>query len=289
MFSYAPFRRRQAPTVVGGGASGSTRHTPGVTFAHPYLAGSGDGGKPLAFAHRGGAAAGDENTLAAFQRAVDLGYRYLETDVHATRDGVAVVFHDRTTDRMLGRPGRIEDLSYADLQSVRMNGATVVPRLDDVLSIWPDRFINIDVKAELAVGPTVDAVRRTRAIDRILLASFSERRVARLRALAGPGVATSLGMSGVARLWTSSRVGRGGARAAAHAVAAQTPLRVRGVQFTDRRLIDHAHRLGLAVHVWTVDDPDDIRALLDAGVDGIMTDHIQVLRDVYAERGLWPV
>jgi glycerophosphoryl diester phosphodiesterase len=154
--------------------------------------------------------------------------------------------------------------------------------------MWPDRFINIDVKAEPAVGPTVDAVRRTRAMERVLLASFSDRRVGRMRALAGPGVATSLGMSGVARLWTSSRVGRGGAGVASRAVAAQTPLRVRRAQFTDRRLIDHAHRLGLAIHVWTVDDPDDIRALLDAGVDGIMTDHIEVLRDVYAERGLWP-
>jgi glycerophosphoryl diester phosphodiesterase len=288
MFSYGPSWGNRQPIVAVDDAARRTGHTPVVRFAHPYLAGPDGGGGPLAFAHRGGAAAGDENTVAAFQRAVDLGYRHLETDVHATRDGVAVVFHDATTDRMLGRPGRIGDVAYADLETVRVNGETAVPRLDDVLSNWPDRFINIDVKADSAVGPTVDVVRRTRSAGRVLLASFHDARLARIRQSAGPDVVTSLGQREAARLWAASRLGWGGAGVAARAVAAQMPLRAGPVPITDRRFIDHAHRLGLAVHVWTVDDPRDIRALLDAGVDGIMTDHIDVLRDVYAERGLWP-
>ncbi len=258
-----------------------------MRFTHPYLATGGRHG-PLAFAHRGGAAAGDENTIAAFERAVNLGYRHLETDVHATADGVVVVFHDATTDRMLGRPGRIADLAWADLRTVRAGGAPVVPRLDELLGAWPDRYLNIDVKADGAVVPTVDAIRRTASEQRVLLASFRDARVVRARKAAGPGLATSLGQRAAARLWAASRAGGGGVAAARGAVAAQLPLRLGGVTITDRRLIRYAHRLGLAVHVWTVDDPGDIRGLLDAGVDGIMTDHIDVLRDVYAERGLWP-
>jgi glycerophosphoryl diester phosphodiesterase len=259
-----------------------------VSFTHPYLSGVDGGSGPLAFAHRGGAAAGDENTLEAFARAVSIGYRHLETDVHATSDGVVVVFHDRTTDRMLGRPGRIGDVSWADLITVRVNGAAAVPRLDELLTAFPDRFLNIDMKSAASVAPTVDVVRRTGSAGRVLLASFDDRRLAEARRLAGPDVATSLGERGAAAVWLASRAGRGGVRAAGRAVAAQMPLRAGPITVTDRRFIDYAHRLGLAVHVWTVDDPADIRVLLDAGVDGIMTDHIDVLRDVYAERGLWP-
>jgi glycerophosphoryl diester phosphodiesterase len=259
-----------------------------VRFTHPYLSGVDGGSGPLAFAHRGGAAAGDENTLDAFGRAVALGYRHLETDVHATRDGVVVVFHDATTDRMLGRPGRIGDVDWADLRTVRVNGAVAVPRLDDLLLAWPDRFLNIDMKSDAAVAPTVDAVRRAAAEDRVLLASFHDDRIVRARRMGGPRLATSLGQRGAAAVWGASRLGRGGVRAARMAVAAQMPMKAGPVPVVDRRFVRHAHRLGLAVHVWTVDHPDDIRGLLDAGVDGIMTDHIDVLRDVYAERGLWP-
>jgi glycerophosphoryl diester phosphodiesterase len=288
MFSCLRWSADRQPLVAVEGPVTVTGHTPVVTFSHPYLAGPGGRRSPLAFAHRGGAAVGDENTIDAFARAIHLGYRHLETDVHATSDGVAVVFHDTTTDRMLGRAGRVGDFTYADLATVRINGASVVPQLSDVLSSWPDRFINIDVKADSAVGPTVDVVRRTRASGRVLLASFHDARLARIRRLAGPEIVTSLGQREAASLWAASRVGRGGGRIAARAVAAQMPLRAGRLAVSDRRFIDHVHKLGLAVHVWTVDDPHDIRALLDAGVDGIMTDHIDVLRDVYAERGLWP-
>jgi len=253
-----------------------------VDATHPYLRPSAPG-RPLAFAHRGGAASGDENTLAAFERAVALGYRHLETDVHATADGVAVVFHDATTDRVLGRPGRIADVTWQDLSTVRVNGAAVVPRLDELLGAWPDTYLNIDMKSDAAVAPTVAAVRGADALERVLLASFQDVRLAWARAVLGDGVAMSLGRGGCARLWAASRVGVGGRRTARRAVAAQMPWRV-----VDRRFIAYAHRLGLAVHAWTVNDAPTTRDLLDAGVDGIMTDHLDVLRDVYTERGLWP-
>src|SRR6266545_814954 len=212
---------------------------------------------PIAFAHRGGAALAGENTMAAFARAVELGYRYIETDTHATADGVAVVFHDHTLARIAGRPGRIRQLPWAELSRVRVDGQPVVPRLSG-------------------------------ALDRVLLASFSDARTARMRAVLGPGVATSLGSRGAAQLWAASRAGRGAARLATRVAAAQVPYRQGPVRVVDERFVRYAHGLGLQVHVWTVDAPDRMNELLDLGVDGIMTDRIDVLREVYTARGCWP-
>lgn len=254
---------------------------------HPYL----DAPLPLAFAHRGGAgdAAGEaavENTMAAFERAVGLGYRYVETDVHATRDGVPVVYHDERLTRLTGRPDRVAALTWTDLSTVRIGGEPVVPRLDDVLGSWPLVRFNTDVKADVAVSPTVSAIQRVNCLDRVLLAAFNDARLARLRAEAGPGAASSLGVRGVARLRLAS-LSRRPVRLAPGVVAAQVPLRYRGLPVVDRRFLRYAHELGLQVHVWTVDDPARMDDLLDLGVDGIMTDRVDVLREVYLRRGLW--
>jgi glycerophosphoryl diester phosphodiesterase len=254
-----------------------------VGSRYPFL----DAPTPLAFAHRGGAAYGDENTVAAFGRAVELGYRYLETDVRATADGVPVVFHDDTLARMLDRPQRVGELRWADLAAIRSGGEPVVPRLDAVLEAWPGVRFNIDVKSDDAVDPVVDLVRRMGAVPRVLLAAFSDARTARMRAALGPDLATSLGRRGVAALWLASRTGRGGRRATDGPAAAQVPPRSRRIPVVDRRFVAHAHRLGLQVHVWTIDEPAQMHHLLDLGVDGIMTDHITVLRDVYQARGCW--
>lgn len=249
----------------------------------PYL----DAPTPLAFAHRGGAADALENTAEAFARAVALGYRYIETDVHATADGVAVVLHDATLRRVAGVPGRVSRLRWADLRQVRVGGAAAVPRLDEVLDAWPQVRFNIDVKADPAARPAVAALRRTGAGDRVLLASFSDRRLRRLRALTGGAVATSLGVREAARLRIAAATGRP-LRPPPTAVAAQVPLRYGRLRVVNHRFVAYAHRLGLHVHVWTINDPTEMHELLDLGVDGIMTDHIHVLREVYLDRGLWP-
>jgi glycerophosphoryl diester phosphodiesterase len=249
---------------------------------HPYL----DAPTPLAFAHRGGAAVGDENTASAFARAVDLGYRYVETDVHATSDGVPVVFHDPDLTRMAGDKRRVRDVRWADLATLRVAGDAVVPRLDDMLGAWPQVRFNIDIKSDQALDPALDVVRRSRALDRVLLASFSSDRLRRIRRTLGPAVATSMGTREVARLWAGARLGRA-QRIPDGVVAAQVPLRHGRVRVVTPRFLAYAHRLGLHVHVWTVDEADQIDELLDLGVDGIMTDRIEVLRDVYRARGLW--
>jgi len=248
----------------------------------PFL----DAPRPLAFAHRGGAAEGLENTMTAFARAVDAGYRYVETDVHATADGVLVAFHDPTLDRVTDRTGRISALPLREVRAARVGGTERVPLFDDLLDTWPQLRINIDVKADDTVEPLIAALRRHDALHRVCVGSFSDARLARIRAAFGGEVATSLGPRDVARLRIASLTGIR-PRFAPGVCAAQIPIRRAGIRLVDARFLNTAHRSGLDVHVWTIDDPDTMRRLLDLGVDGIMTDRIDVLRDVLTARGHW--
>lgn len=254
-----------------------------MAHRYPYL----NAPLPIAFAHRGGAADGDENSMAAFARAVAAGYRYLETDVHATKDGVAVVIHDPTLDRMFGQTGRVKDLTWAELSTVRASGEIVVPRLADVLDTWPECHLNIDLKADSAVDPTIELLWKINARDRVLLASFSDRRITWVRRVCGPRQATAMARREVAALRVASLHGRGLAGFVPGVAAVQVPVWRWGIRVIDARFVGHAHRLGLQVHVWTVDDPAEMHELLDLGVDGIMSDQIEVLRDVLVTRGRW--
>ncbi|MFF4275451.1 glycerophosphodiester phosphodiesterase [Streptomyces sp. NPDC001536] len=248
---------------------------------HPYL----DHPGPIPFAHRGGAADGLENTLLQFRRAIETGYRYLETDVHATADGRLVAFHDSTLDRMTDGAGRITDLPWADVRHARVAGKEPVPLFEELLETFPEARWNVDIKAEPALHPLLELIERTGAWDRICVGSFSEARVVRAQRLAGPRLATSYGTRGVLNLrlrsWGVPAALRGSA------VAAQVPEAQNGIQVVDRRFVRTAHARGLQVHVWTINDPDAMHRLLDLGVDGIMTDHIDTLRKVMEDRGVW--
>ncbi|MGW4288927.1 glycerophosphodiester phosphodiesterase [Streptomyces sp. NPDC004673] len=248
---------------------------------HPYL----DHPGPIAFAHRGGAAEGTENTVAQFRRAVELGYRYIETDVHLTADGTLVAFHDDSLDRVTDGTGRVADLPWAEVRQARVGGKEPVPLFAELLETFPEVRWNVDVKAEAALLPLLELVGRADAWDRVCLGSFSEARVRRAQRLAGPRLATSFGTLGVLglrlRSWGLPAPVRGSA------VAAQVPEAQSGVPVADRRFVRAAHALGLQVHVWTVNEPERMHRLLDLGVDGIMTDHIDTLREVMEDRGVW--
>ncbi|GEN79118.1 glycerophosphodiester phosphodiesterase family protein [Actinotalea fermentans] len=244
---------------------------------------------PLPLAHRGFSAAEPENSMAAFAAAVALGFRYVETDVHATRDGVAVAFHDDTLDRVSDGTGRIADLPWSTVARARIAGTEPVPRLDDLLGTWPQLRVNIDVKSAHAIGPLVEAIERTRAHDRVCVASFSDaRRRAVERALSRP-VTTSAGTGTAARFRVAVATGRG--RAVARALGAvdglQVPERHQRVPVVTAATVAAAHAAGRFVHVWTVNEAADMVRLLDLGVDGIVSDRADVLRDVLAARGQW--
>lgn len=243
---------------------------------HPYL----DWDGPIPFAHRGGASDAPENTMEAFEYAVGLGYRYVETDVQVTADGVLVAFHDDDLARTCGRPGRISELSWAEVSTARVDGRAPIPLLDDLLGTWPELRVNIDCKSDAAAPPLADALRRTAAIERVLIGAFSDRRLRRLRSELGPRLATAAGPAAVAALKLTP-VGRHRAN------AAQVPVRQGRITVTDRRFVERAHARGIHVHVWTVDDPAEMERLLDLGVDGIMTDRPAALREVLERRGQW--
>lgn len=254
-----------------------------VSGVHPFL----DAPRPLAIAHRGGLDDGTENTLAAFARAVDLGYRYLETDVRVTADGELVVLHDRSVERVTGVRGRVCDLSWSQLAELRIAGREQIPRFDELLKAFPDVRLLVDPKCDAALEPLITCVRDHDAMDRVCIGSFSDRRLARVRAAFGPAICTSMGPRDVLRLrlaswrwWPSSVV-------ATEADCVQIPVRYGPVLLTEPACIARAHACGLQVHVWTVNDRATMARLLDLGVDGLITDEITVLRDLLRDRGVW--
>ncbi|MGY1722346.1 glycerophosphodiester phosphodiesterase [Blastococcus sp. SYSU DS0533] len=246
-----------------------------------------DAPAPLAMAHRGGAIEHLENTMPAFEACVELGYRYLETDVQVTADGVLVAFHDPTLERVTGQSGRLDALTWAQVSEARIGGREPIVRLEDLLGAWPDVRFNLDIKAAGVLAPLVRLVRRMQVLDRICLGSFSDARIAAARRLFGPAVCTSLGPRGVAALRLSSYSPRAAGLVRIAAGCAQVPLQLGGRALVDERFLAAAHARGLQVHVWTVDDPAEAEAMLDLGVDGIMTDRPAMLRALLEKRGQW--
>ncbi|MEQ4521259.1 MULTISPECIES: glycerophosphodiester phosphodiesterase [Nocardioides] len=249
----------------------------------------------LAFAHRGGAfhpeIEGLENTLAAFRHAADLGYRYLETDVHVTRDGVLLAFHDSVLDRVSDQRGAISSLSLAEVRRARVGGREQVPTLAELFDALPGARFNVDLKSDGAVEALADFVADRGAWDRLLVGSFSPRRLGRFRRLTGGRVATSAHPVEVAvwRLCPSARLADllTGRRVAALQVPRERRWGRWRLQVVTRSLVRRAHAAGKHVHVWVVDDPEEMTALLDLDVDGLMTDRTDVLREVLVAAGRW--
>src|SRR5215471_3864368 len=281
---------------------------------------------PLAFAHRGGAAHAPENSWRAFSHAVELGYRYLETDLQATADGVLVAFHDKTLTRVCGRQGRVSRYPYAELSGARIGGTEPIPRLEDLLGAWPDVRFNLDVKDASAIAPLPGVLRRTNAWDRVCVVSFSASRLRatrralgrpvcmaasplgtamvrfagppaprgsrgphrhrfKRRSVAGPMAAAArrpgvVGVPGAAAGQPAQPLAERLARASVKCVQVPAPV-------VTPSLIGRAHKLGLQVHVWTVNDRLTMEGLLDIGVDGVMTDETVALREVLVGRGQW--
>lgn len=251
---------------------------------HPFL----DDDGPVAVAHRGGDHVGAENSMAAFADAVALGYRYLETDVHVSRDGVLVVHHDPELDRVTDTVGAIAGLTWDAVSRARISDREPVPRFDELVSSFPDVRFVVDLKDDLAVDPMIERLRGDeRLLERICLGSFSDARLDRLRNALGRQVCTSAGPAEVRRMRIGSLTRRGGSRVRIRADVLQVPLRFGAVPILDARFLAAAHWAAKPVQVWTVNDPAEMHRLLDLGVDGLITDRTRLLRDVLVDRGTW--
>ena len=246
-----------------------------------------DGPVPFVMAHRGFDLDGLENSMRAFEAAVRLGVPVLETDVRATSDGVLVAFHDLRLDRLTDGHGMVARLPWAQVARARIGGREPIPRLEDALAAWSDVRFNVDLKVSGAVAPFVEAVRRTGARDRVVVASFSDRRrAAAVRLLGDEGpVAWSPGSRGIARVVAAVR--RGPARVAAAlggAACVQVPENFGGLRIVTPRFVDAVHAAGAQVHVWTVDDPDAMVRLFDLGVDAVVTNRADLAMELVRER-----
>ncbi|MCI5825500.1 MAG: glycerophosphodiester phosphodiesterase [Arcanobacterium sp.] len=231
-------------------------------------------------AHRGGGNEELENSLDAFASMAAKGFSFIETDAHATRDGVVVLFHDSTLARTTHAVGKIADYSWQQLAQVRDYSGHALVRLDSALTQFPDVVFNVDAKSWHVVEPLVRTISGLKASRQVSLASFSERRLRALRR-ALPGVHSSLGTGAIAVLviaaWLPARLGQWLAKKlvpgpAAGVEVVQVPIRYARVTVVTRRFVRLCHALGLAVHVWTINTAHLMRQLIAMGADGIITD-----------------
>jgi glycerophosphoryl diester phosphodiesterase len=250
---------------------------------------------PIPFAHRGGSLENPENSLGAMAHAIDLGFRYLETDTQLTSDGVLVVLHDATLDRTSDRKGAVSEQRWSDIKDARLRNADgslsdeTLPRLEEVFETWPQARINVDAKDDRTIPELVALVRRFDAVERVCLGSFSGKRTASMRQQLGDRLCTVCGPLDVARL----RLARvGGVLGQVSGACAQVPERQKvvaglSVPVVDKAFLRSAHGRGVPVQVWTINDEAEMRRLLDLGVDGIMSDRPTLLRQVLTDRGQW--
>ena len=267
-----------------------TRHTRSAGILAIVRAPFLDHPRPIAFAHRGGAAHAPENSWTAFEHAAKLGYAYLETDARATSDGKLVAFHDRTLDRVTDASGPLNALSYREVAALRVSGTEPIPLIEDLLGAWPDVRFNIDLKDIPGISLLPEVLRRTGAWDRVCVTSFSGNRLRTARGLLDRPVCMATSPTAIAGVrcnlgssvrWPQIRM-FAGFLSRCCVYCAQVPGKVATAAFVRR-----AHALGLDVHVWTINDRAEMIRYLDLGADGIMTDDIETLRDVLIERGQW--
>lgn len=254
---------------------------------HPYLQTD-----FVAMAHRGGSLlpgnVGVENTVAAFRRAVAIGYRFLETDVHVSADGQLVAIHDAVLDRVSDGHGTVAQHTWDELSRMRIGGTEPIARLDDLLEAFPEQCFNIDLKVDAAVPLLAAAISRHHAEERVCVASFSDARLRHFRDLTRGRVLTAAGRSAIA--WTAlvpvlPRYVNSPGRVLQVPVSHQVgPMRL---PIVHPQMLRTAHARGMKVHVWTVNDPIEMRRLIELGVDGIISDAIDVLRQVATETGRW--
>ena len=255
---------------------------------------------PRILAHRGDSACYPENTLPAFESARDLGVDVIETDVHITKDGKVIIWHDDTLDRETNGSGIVEAHTMSELLSLdagynfsnddsltfpfRGKGVTMLP-FEEALEVLPDMRFNVDLKTkDTALGNAfIEIVRRQKAQDRVLCASFHSSNLLHVRK-AAPEIGTSMATGEVLKLLLLQKLHLPVRKEAIPGIAFQVPVSQGPITVITPGFIRRFHELGLYIQVWTINDADEMLRLLTLGVDGIFTDDPRLLLEVAGRR-----
>lgn len=249
---------------------------------HDFL----DSPGPIAFAHRGGGSDA-ENGLSAFRAAADLGYRYIETDVRASSDNVAFIFHDQNLVRMTGLDRNLAQLHSDEVRALSLPGGDKIPTLREALTAFPRLRFNLDLKEDAVVEPVVRTIAELEVQKRVCVTSFSERRIGAVRKRLGSELCTGLGIAGAFKVGLGSVFSCGKLNMRGEASVLQVPLRWNGLPVLNSSIVKRIQNQGLALHVWTLNEQDEIEHALDIGVDGVMTDKPRLLKQILVWRDLW--
>jgi|TARA_B100001105_G_scaffold144862_1_gene116099 glycerophosphoryl diester phosphodiesterase len=274
---------------------------------HPFF----QGYKFFGFVHRGGDEKKTENTLEAFQYSSDLGFVFMETDVQSTSDGRVVIFHDADLKRIAGIDKKIKDLTFDEVTNIDLINGGKIPSLEETLFSFPNLRFNIDIKTNSAVEESIKIIKSQEALTRVCLASFSNKRIRRIRKLAGSQSCTSMSQLEVVNAifhvlaenlgsginlrrkmrgdeayfkskWMRTTIPFNGIPD-----CAQVPVGQWGIPIVTQSFIRIMNLLGKFVHVWTIDEPEEMNRLIDLGVDGLMTDKPSILKSTLIDRGLF--
>ena len=240
--------------------------------------------KFLAFAHRGGNEFAPENSFRAFKSAVDIGYKYLETDVHLTKDGFLIAFHDDTLDRVTDKSGLIRDLTLSEIKKAKIAGTDEIPLLSELLNSFTDCFFNIDCKVDETVQPLINLINNKDFINRVCIGSFSQKRINFIRKSLGKEVKTSMGPAEVILSKFLSYTSLGYNFKSSYT---SIPIRRYGINLLDESNINYLKSNNQKVIAWTINDEDQMKMLINIGIDGIMTDNLTLLKKVLIEESLW--
>ena len=224
-------------------------------------------------AHRGGAEEAAENTLESFEYSISLGCKFIETDVQVSSDGIPYIFHDDDLKRICGIPKKFDSLSSQDIDKISIFDGHKIPRLNDVLEVFPDTKFQIDFKTDEVVQPALDVISRSKASERVCIASFNSKRLQGVRE-SHPNLCISMGPNEVYRtlaasfnLYKKNIPGD----------CLQIPMSYYGIRVVTQRFVNFLKSKGLKVMVWTINDVKTFKFLIDLNVDGIITDKPKLL------------
>lgn len=233
---------------------------------------------PFIMSHRAGGKEVPENSRMAVEHSANIGVPVVESDVHATKDGVVVLIHDALVDRTTQASGKVKNFTMADLEKIHDFSGSCPMTLEQAINAHPTLRFNIDVKADGAVTPFIRLMQQYRPWNRVCMASFSTRRLQKMRR-ALPQMQCSLGWTEIVIMFFACILPLSWAKKVmqhvlrrGNIVAVQFPWRFHGFPLGSRRFIKLGHSLGLQMHVWTINDMSIMRKILDYGVDSIITD-----------------